>query len=83
MLELIAAVRAAAGDKTLRFRLAEAEPITANTHDRLIAAGYRSGEWSLHILGRPIDAAHPVPPVDPTRLVLADEPQPIVTPLDF
>jgi hypothetical protein len=83
MLELLAAVRAAGGDKTLRFRLAEVEPLTATTHDRLTAAGYQSGDWSLHILGRPIDAANPVPEIDPTRLVLADEPGPIVTPLDF
>lgn len=83
MLDLVAAVRAAAGDGTLRFRLAEAEPITANTHDQLTAAGYRSGEWSLHILGRPISADQPIPDVDPKRLVLADEPRTIVEPLDF
>jgi hypothetical protein len=83
MLDLVAAIRTGAGDATLRFRLAEADPITANTHDRLTTAGYRSGEWSLHILGRAIDADHPVPSVDPTRVVLADEPQPVVTALDF
>ena len=83
MLDLVNAVRAAAGDRTLRFRLAEAEEITASTHDRLTAAGYRSGEWSLHILGRAIDPAHPLPEVDPKRLILADEPRNVVEPLSF
>jgi hypothetical protein len=57
--------------------------MAANTHDPLTAAGYQSGEWSLHILGRPIDPDHPLPAVDPARLLLADELRNIVEPLDF
>jgi hypothetical protein len=83
MLELLAAVHAAAGERTLRFRLADRDQISANTHDPLAAAGYQSGEWSLHILGRTIDDANPVPDIDPARLVLGDEPRNVVEPLEF
>jgi hypothetical protein len=83
MLELLAAVRDAAGERTFRFRLVETDSMTANTHDRLAAAGYQSGEWSLHILGRPIDPDHPLAAVDPARLILADEPRNVVEPLAF
>ncbi len=82
-LRLVGAVKTAAGKRTLRFRLPESQPITANTHDRLTAAGYNSGEWSLHILGREIDADHPLPDVDADRVVLAEEPANVVEPLSF
>ncbi|MEP7158783.1 MAG: GNAT family N-acetyltransferase [Chloroflexota bacterium] len=65
---------------TLRFRLADASPLRTTGHDQLDSAGYHSGEWTLHLLGRPIDADHPIPDVDPARLVLADPPQPILEP---
>jgi len=38
------------------------------------SAGYRSPNWALHLLGRLLDARHPVPDVDPARVVLADPP---------
>ncbi|MEA2677326.1 MAG: hypothetical protein QOJ81_1467 [Chloroflexota bacterium] len=75
-------VREIAGDRTFRLRLPE-DALAEGDDDRLSAAGYRSGDWSLHILGRPIDGAHPLPDIDPTRVVLADEPRQIVEPLAF
>lgn len=75
-------LRTAAG-RTLRFRLPEEGPHAQDMHDRLIAAGYRSPDFKLHVLGRPIDREHPIPPVDPARVDLADEPGPIVEPLTF
>jgi GNAT superfamily N-acetyltransferase len=79
---LVERLRTAAA-KTVRFRLAEDSPLAHDTHERLIAAGYRSPDFKLHILGRPIDEDHPIPDVDPARVVLADEPVPIVEPLAF
>lgn len=79
---LVERLRAVA-NRTVRFRVPEDHPLAQDLHDRLLAAGYRSPDFRLHILGRPIDDEHPIPPVDPTRVVLADEPQPIVEPLEF
>lgn len=79
---LLERLRATAG-KTVRFRLPEDAPQAQDAHDRLIAAGYRSPDFKLHILGRPIDSAHPIPDVEPNRVVLAEEPQPIPEPLAF
>jgi hypothetical protein len=80
MLDLVAWVRSAAGERTIRFRLPEEGPAAEAAHEQLVAAGYRAGEWALHVLGRPIDAAHPVPGVDPSRLILADEPAAVLEP---
>jgi GNAT superfamily N-acetyltransferase len=79
---LLERLRAAAG-KTTRFRISEDWPLAGDLHDRLLAVGYRSPDFKLHILGRPIDSSHPIPAVDPARVVLADEPQPILEPLAF
>ena len=70
-------------DKTVRFRLPLGSPLDAAGHDRLAGAGYRGTDWELHILGRPIDSDHRVPEVDPTRLILAEEPTAVVVPLEF
>lgn len=79
IVELLGRLRTTAG-ATVRFRLPEDAPMAQDTHDRLIAAGYRSPDFRLHILGRPIDSTHAIPDVDPARVVLADEPQPILQP---
>lgn len=81
--EIADRVRMAAGDRTVRLRLAEGGSLIDDAHDRLISIGYRSGEWALDILGRPIDDAHPLPDVDPDRLVLSDAPAPLIKPLAF
>jgi GNAT superfamily N-acetyltransferase len=79
---LVDGMRAAAG-KTLRFRIPEGWPLADDLHDRLIAAGYRSPDFKLHILGRPIDDEHPIPDVDQARVALADDPRQILEPPAF
>jgi GNAT superfamily N-acetyltransferase len=79
---LVEKLRTTAG-KTVRFRIPENGPLADDLHDRLLAAGYRSPDFKLHILGRPIDSEHPIPDVDPARVVMADEPQTILEPLEF
>jgi hypothetical protein len=79
LLELIRSATA----KTVRFRLPEGSPLQSTGHDQLMAAGYRPSDWTLHLLGRPIDADHPIPDVDPAKLNLADLPQPILVPPNF
>ena len=74
-IEMLDRTRALAGT-TVRFRLAEESPLSTTGHDALAAAGYHASEWTLHILGRPIDADHPIPEVDPAALILADAPSP-------
>jgi GNAT superfamily N-acetyltransferase len=76
---LVERLRTVAGN-TLRFRIPEDGPLADELHGQLIAAGYRSADFKLHILGRPIDDEHPIPTVDPARVVLADEPVAIVEP---
>jgi len=81
-IELVERIRTIAG-KTVRFRVTENGPLDTNGHDRLTAAGYRSPDFRLHLLGRPIDPTHPIPQVDPTRLILSDQPTHIVQPMVF
>jgi hypothetical protein len=82
VIALVERLRAVA-NRTMRFRVPEAAPLAQELHDRLTAAGYRSPDFRLHVLGRPIDDEHPIPDVDPARVVMADEPLPIVEPLEF
>ncbi|MEO8625684.1 MAG: hypothetical protein ABI452_03200 [Candidatus Limnocylindrales bacterium] len=82
VVKLVDRIRAIVG-RTLRFRLPLDSDLDTAAYDRLLGAGYRSGDWGLHILGRQIDGAHPLPGVDPDRLVLADEPRAILEPIDF
>ncbi|HUP83114.1 MAG TPA: GNAT family N-acetyltransferase [Candidatus Limnocylindria bacterium] len=82
VIELVERIRAIAG-KTVRFRLSGGGPLQTDGHDQLLAAGYRSPDWTLHLLGRPIDRAHPIPEVDPARVVLAEKPAPIIAPMTF
>ena len=82
VLEHLERIRTIAG-ATLTFRLPDEGKLASEVHDRLIAGGYRLNDFKLHILGRPIDSAHPIPEVDPTRVVLAESPARIVEPLTF
>ncbi len=79
---LVDEVRAVVG-KTFRFRLPLDSVLDTAVYDLLIDAGYRCGDWGLHILGRPMDGAHPLPKVDPNRLVLAEDPRKILEPIDL
>jgi GNAT superfamily N-acetyltransferase len=76
---LVEQIREAAG-QTVRLRLPEDGPLSQDLHDRLLAAGYRSPDFKLHVLGRPIDDMHPIPALDPARVVLADQPAAIIQP---
>ena len=78
-IELVERARAVAG-RTLRFRVPEESPLRTAGHEQLLAAGYRSPEWTLHLLGRPIDAEHPLPAVDASAVVLGDPPEPLIRP---
>ena len=73
VVELAEAARAICG-QTLKFRVPEDSPLRASGHDFLLAAGYRTSDWTLSMLGRPIDMDHPIPRVDPAALILADPP---------
>jgi hypothetical protein len=52
-------------------------------HDRLIASGYRSPDFRLHVLGRQIGQGQPIPDVDPKRVLLSDAPAAVIKPLEF
>ena len=82
IVQLVQRLRTAAG-KTVRFRIPEDWPLARDLHDRLVTAGYHSPDFKLHILGRALDDDHPIPDVDPARVVLADKPVPIIEPLAF
>jgi hypothetical protein len=82
VIELAERLRTIAG-QTVRFRLTSGGPLQTQGHEKLLAAGYRSPEWTLHLLGRPIDSAHPIPEVDPARLILADRPAAVIKPMEL
>jgi RimJ/RimL family protein N-acetyltransferase len=79
VVELVEAARAIAG-QTLKFRVPEDSPLRADGHDPLLAAGYRTSDWTLSMLGRPIDSTHPAPEVDASALTLADAPAAVIEP---
>lgn len=67
-------------DNGIRFRYAHDAPLVASVEGIYRDAGYTFGEWPMHIMARSIDAAHPVPPLDPTALTLLDPPGAVITP---
>jgi hypothetical protein len=79
VIELLERARTLCG-KTMRFRLPEECALRTSGHEQLLAAGYHASDWTLHLLGRPLDADHPIPDVDPARLILAEPPGPILEP---
>ena len=78
-IELLEKVRGIAG-QTMRLRLADTSPLLLDGGARFAAAGYRSPDWTMHILGRRMDPAFPIPAVDPTHVILAEPPDRIVPP---
>lgn len=59
-----------------RIRLPDPDPpVLRGALEGFVDAGYTPRDDTLHLLGRPIDSEHPVPPVDPERLILVDEPR--------
>ena len=75
-IELIETLRALAGE-TAHFRLPDGSPLQVDGAEQLTRDGYRTSDWSLHLLERPLDAAHPVPEVDPVALIMPDAPLPL------
>ncbi|HEV8053632.1 MAG TPA: hypothetical protein VGP30_02260, partial [Candidatus Limnocylindrales bacterium] len=59
-----------------RIRLPDPDPpVLGAALGAFVNAGYARRDSTLHLLERRIDAEHPVPPVDPERLLLVDEPR--------
>jgi hypothetical protein len=78
--ELAGRMRTEIGEP-FRFRVpADAPMITG--HEQLFRdQGFVTPEWELHLLERPMDpATHPIPPLDPSRVILVEGPDPIVAP---
>lgn len=70
---LASRVRELAGE-SIRFRLPETDaPGVATTADGLHAAGFRPREWLLDVLGRPLDASYPAPPLDAQSVLLEED----------
>jgi hypothetical protein len=74
--EIATQVQQAAGER-IRFRL-EARSMPDELAAGLSAAGFEAWQWELHILGR--SGPSKAPAVDPSRLVLADEPRRVIRP---
>ncbi len=70
-LALLEATRQLA-DEPVFFRAAANAPLVADHESAFRAANYVFREWTLQILARQLDSAHPAPPSDPERLMLAD-----------
>jgi hypothetical protein len=79
VVELAEAARAISG-QTLKFRVPEDSPLRSDGHELLTAAGYRTSDWTLSLLGRPIDRTHSVPDIDPSTLTLSDAPAAVIQP---
>lgn len=70
-------------DHPIRFRVPAGAPMIIEHEDAFRAAGFVTRDWEMHILARPMDADHPIPPADPARVVLADQPQRSLIPLQW
>jgi GNAT superfamily N-acetyltransferase len=79
-LELVEKARSLAG-RTVRFRVPENGAMFDGSEAAFHSAGYRSAEWRLHILARPMDAEHPIPEPDPVAVIMADEARPGLRPV--
>jgi hypothetical protein len=67
--------------ESIRFRLPMTDaPIAAHLEAGYAAAGFRARPFELHILGRHMTPSLGLPPVNPGRLVLVDEPRRLIEP---
>lgn len=79
-LELLATMQAMSSSP-LRFRLAGDEPPVLRSKanvEALAAAGFAAREWTLHILGRELAPADPLPEPSDAGLILGDEPAHVI-----
>jgi Acetyltransferase (GNAT) family len=58
----------------IRFLVPVDAPMTADNEPEWQSLGFHRTEFRLHVLGRPLDPAHPAPAIDPARLELSDLP---------
>ena len=72
-------VRGLAGE-SIRFRIPADAPMITGNEELFREVGFVTPAWELHVLARPMDADHPIPEADPTRVVLADPPRPSLVP---
>lgn len=72
-------LRRLAGE-SIRFRVPEGAPLIDGHEELFRRVGFVTPDWELHILARPMDSDHPIPEPDPTRVILADPPQPTLVP---
>jgi len=77
--ELVERIRRHANAQ-LNFRYPASGALINDFRQQYLDAGWELSDWELHILGRPIDEAHPVPEVDPTAVVLEETPRAVITP---
>ncbi len=67
-------------DEPVRFRVPVGAPMITGHERRFRHAGFVTPDWELHILARQMDDGAPLPPVDPSHLILADAPARIEPP---
>ena len=72
-LALLEATRTLA-DEPVFFRVALDAPLVDDHEAAFRAANYVFNDWTLDVLARPLDGAHPPPALDPARLQLGDLP---------
>ncbi len=72
-------IRSLAGE-SIRFRVPKDAPMIAGREDEFRRIGFVTPDWELHVLARQMDADHPIPEVDPARVVLAEAPQQSLVP---
>lgn len=77
--QLVDEVRRLAGE-SIRFRVPKGAPMIAGYEELFRRIGFVTPAWELHILARPMDADHPIPEPDQTRVILADPPQASLVP---
>ena len=69
-----------AGER-IKFRMPTDAPMVRGHEADFAAAGFVSPtDWELHVLARRMDPGMPIPAANPQRVVLEDQPQPILPP---
>lgn len=61
-------------DQPIRFGVPADAPMISGHEEAFREAGFVTRDWEMHILARAMDVDHPIPAVDPARVVLAEPP---------
>jgi hypothetical protein len=67
-------------DGLVRFRYPQGSHLVDDVRQSYLDAGWELPDWTMFILARPLDQAHPPPDVDPSAVVLEDRPEAVITP---